>query len=85
MDDYAASSSAVRAFFNERNHQAGDPAKLAAARGMLASVEHPPLRWAAGSDAVEVIAGKAAALKEGLERWRELSVSTAIVPETALV
>jgi hypothetical protein len=50
----------------------------------LASVEDPPLRWAAGSDAVEVIAGKAAALKEELERWRELSVSTNIVPQEAM-
>ena len=86
VEDYAARSSALRADWNERNHQqAGDPAKLAEAVVMLASLEHPPLRWAAGSDAVEVIAGKAAALTENLERWRELSVSTDIVPQAARV
>jgi NAD(P)-dependent dehydrogenase (short-subunit alcohol dehydrogenase family) len=85
IEDYAATSSAIREFFNGRNHQqAGDPAKLAVAMVRLASEERPPLRFTAGSDAVEMLGGKIAALQEELNRWRKLSVSTDIVPEAAV-
>ncbi len=85
IGDYAASSSATRASYDDHNHrQAGDPAKLGAAPVTLVSEERPPLRYAAGSDAVEMITGKATALRDELERWRELSVSTDGALEAAM-
>jgi NAD(P)-dependent dehydrogenase (short-subunit alcohol dehydrogenase family) len=82
VDDYDTSSDAVRKFFEGRNHQqAGDPAKLAAALVTLASVEKPPLRWVAGSDAVESIEGKVSSLIGEMDQWRELSLSTDLVTE----
>jgi hypothetical protein len=84
VEDYAESSASTRAFYDDRNHQqAGDPAKLGTALVTLASEERPPIRYAAGSDAVGFIADKATALREELERWLELSVSTDLVPEAA--
>jgi NAD(P)-dependent dehydrogenase (short-subunit alcohol dehydrogenase family) len=75
--DYAASSQATRAGYDERNHrQAGDPAKLAAALVMLAGEAEPPLRYAAGSDSAGWILEKTVAMGRELERWWELSVST---------
>ncbi|WP_210405874.1 hypothetical protein [Micromonospora sp. MH33] len=35
--------------------QGGDPAKLAAARVQLVGSAEPPVRWAAGSDAVAAL------------------------------
>ena len=85
VDDYATTSDSVRSFFEGRNHQqAGDPTKLAAALVTLASVEHPPVRWAAGSDAVESIEEKIGSLIGELDQWRELSLSTDLVAEAAV-
>jgi NAD(P)-dependent dehydrogenase (short-subunit alcohol dehydrogenase family) len=85
IEDYAASSSAIREFFDQRNHQqAGDPAKLATAMVRLAYEEHPPLRFTVGSDAVEMFRDKIASLQEELTRWQDLSVSTDIEPQAAV-
>jgi hypothetical protein len=66
-----------RAVCEAHNHQqAGDPAKLRAALVTLTSTEQPPLRSAAGSDAVKGIIGKLTAMRREIEQWRELSVST---------
>ena len=75
--DYAEATSAQKAFFDARNHQqAGDPAKLAAAVVQLAGMAEPPLRFAAGSDAVEGISAALAGRVQEVQRWRVLSVST---------
>ena len=75
--DYAEAASAQRAFFDARNHQqAGDPAKLGTVIVQLAGMAEPPLRLAAGSDAVEGISASLAGRQRELERWRALSVST---------
>jgi len=75
--DYAELSATLRSGYAARNHQqAGDPAKLAAAIVDLAGREKPPLRFAAGSDAVAIIGAKIDSLKAELEAWRDLSVST---------
>src|SRR5262249_18080017 len=77
IDDYARSSAELRANFDAHSHrQAGDPAKLAAALVILAGENQPPLRFPAGSDAVEWILGKLAAMRGEIDRGRELSVST---------
>ena len=75
--DYAEAAAAQKAFFDGRNHrQAGDPARLAAAIVQLAGMAEPPLRLAAGSDAVQGIGAALAARAAEVERWRALSVST---------
>jgi len=81
--DYAEAAAAQRAFFDQRNHrQAGDPDKLAAVLVQLAHQAEqarqaePPLRFAAGSDAVEAIGATLAERQREIERWRALSVST---------
>jgi hypothetical protein len=53
--------------------QGGDPANLASALVQLASQEEPPLRWAAGADAVEVVENKAKDLLAQADAYRELS------------
>ena len=78
--DYAEATAAFRAFTDTMSgKQAGDPRKLAAAIVELAGTPQPPLHFAAGTDAVEVIAGKLAAAQADLEAWRELSTSLAFV------
>nr|WP_315190473.1 SDR family NAD(P)-dependent oxidoreductase [uncultured Albidiferax sp.] len=75
--DYAAQSAQVAEGFGARNHQQpGDPARLAAVLLQLAAHPQPPLRLAAGSDAVETIGAKIDALRGELEAWRGVSVAT---------
>ncbi len=75
--DYAEASKAIHEGYAARNHQqAGDPAKLAAVTVRLANEPNPPLRFAAGSDAVEVVTAKIARLQGDLDAWRSVSVST---------
>jgi NAD(P)-dependent dehydrogenase (short-subunit alcohol dehydrogenase family) len=75
--DYAAQSALISAGFGARNHlQPGDPARLAAVLLQLAAHPKPPLRFAAGSDAVEIIGAKIEVLRGELEAWQVLSVTT---------
>jgi hypothetical protein len=55
--------------------QGGDPAKLATALIQLASQDEPPLRWAAGADAVKELERKAQLLLAQADAYRELSSS----------
>ena len=54
-------------------HQAGDPAKLAAALVTLAVDENPPQRWVAGADAVATVEHKAKDLLAQVDAHRQLS------------
>ncbi|MBC8072966.1 MAG: SDR family NAD(P)-dependent oxidoreductase, partial [Deltaproteobacteria bacterium] len=77
VEGYGEHSAAMRRVYEEKNHaQDGDAAKLAVALVQLADAKQPPLRWAAGSDAVAFIAGKLETARGELEQWRALSVST---------
>jgi len=77
VEGYGETAAAMRRVYEEKNHaQQGDAAKLGAALVMLANAEQPPLRWAAGSDAVAAITGKLGTARGELEQWRTLSVST---------
>ena len=77
LPDYAELSGRLRAFYAQRNgQQAGDPGKLAAALVRLAGEAAPPLRYAAGSDAVAITETKLESVRAELEKWRPLSVST---------
>jgi NAD(P)-dependent dehydrogenase (short-subunit alcohol dehydrogenase family) len=57
--------------------QGGDPAKLANALVELAALEEPPMRFAAGADAVATFEQKANQLLAQAEAHRELSTSLA--------
>jgi NAD(P)-dependent dehydrogenase (short-subunit alcohol dehydrogenase family) len=75
--DYAAQSAEIRASYGAYNHQQpGDPARLAATLLQLADHPTPPLRFAAGSDAVAVVTAKVEALRAELQTWQALSVTT---------
>jgi NAD(P)-dependent dehydrogenase (short-subunit alcohol dehydrogenase family) len=76
IEDYADRSAAtVEAWQSMDGKQSGDPAKLAAALVRLASLEEPPVRFAAGADAVELFETKARTLLEQADAHRELSSS----------
>ena len=77
ITDYAEASAALKAFYDGRSHnQAGDPAKLGQALVALAATPTPPVRWAAGTDAIGMVQGKIDSLQAELDAWRDLSAST---------
>lgn len=57
--------------------QGGDPAKLAAAIVKLAALDEPPVRFAAGADAIQTFEAKARTLLEQANAHRALSSSLA--------
>jgi NAD(P)-dependent dehydrogenase (short-subunit alcohol dehydrogenase family) len=57
--------------------QGGDPAKLAVALVQLAELDEPPLRFAAGADAVGVFEARAKELQVQADAHRELSSNLA--------
>jgi NAD(P)-dependent dehydrogenase (short-subunit alcohol dehydrogenase family) len=78
IDDYAERTRQTVANWNAMNGlQGGDPAKLADALVKLASQDEPPLRFAAGADAVGTFEQKAQTLLAQADAHRELSSSLA--------
>jgi hypothetical protein len=78
IDDYAERTEQTVTAWNGMNgQQGGDPAKLAAALVQLVSQDEPPLRWAAGADAIGVLEQKARDLLSQAGAHRELSSSLA--------
>ena len=78
IEDYAEKTrQTVTAWSGMNGLQGGDPAKLAKALVQLASQDEPPLRWAAGADAVEDLEQKAQRLLAQAAAYRELSSSLA--------
>ena len=76
IDDYAEKTrQTVTAWRGMNGLQGGDPAKLARALIQLASQEEPPLRWAAGADAIGTFEQKARELIAQAEAYRKLSSS----------
>jgi len=76
IDDYADKTRAtVTAWKGMNGKQPGDPAKLAKALIHLASNAQPPLRWAAGADAIAAVEEKAKLLLAQANAHRELSSS----------
>jgi hypothetical protein len=76
IDDYAERTRQTVTAWNGMNgQQGGDPAKLARALVQLADSDEPPLRWAAGADAVGDFEQKANALLAQADAHRELSSS----------
>jgi NAD(P)-dependent dehydrogenase (short-subunit alcohol dehydrogenase family) len=74
--DYASLSKQLRDYYEQRSHQqSGDPARLAAAFLELAADPNPPQRFAAGSDALEVVDKRLAQLQQDRQAWAALSSS----------
>jgi NAD(P)-dependent dehydrogenase (short-subunit alcohol dehydrogenase family) len=78
IEDYAGRArQTIEAWQGMDGKQAGDPAKLAAALVELAALEEPPVRFAAGADAVATFEQKANELLAQADAHRELSTSLA--------
>jgi len=74
IKDYAErTEQTVTAWKGRNGLQGGDPAKLADALVLLAELDEPPLRFAAGTDAVGVFETRAKELLDQAEAHRELS------------
>jgi len=74
IDDYAERTrQTVTAWSGMNGRQGGDPAKLASALIQLAGQDEPPLRFAAGADAVAAVEQKAQTLLAQAGAYRELS------------
>ena len=74
IEDYAErTQQTVTAWKRMNGQQGGDPAKLANALVQLASQEEPPLRFAAGADAIATVEQKARNLLAQADAYRELS------------
>ena len=65
----------VTAWNSMTGKQGGDPAKLATALIHLIGLDQPPVRWAAGADAVSLLEQKAQTLLQQADAYRELSSS----------
>lgn len=77
IGDYKAYSGQMQGGFQAHSHQQlGDPAKLGLCLVELAASDNPPLRFAAGSDAVQMVSDKLGQLGAELDAWRSLSEST---------
>src|SRR4051794_11473249 len=74
IDDYIERTKQTVTAWNGMNgQQGGDPAKLAAALVRLVGSDEPPLRWAAGADAVAALDDKAQTLIKQADAHRQLS------------
>lgn len=79
IEDYAQRTrQTVAAWRSMDGQQGGDPAKLADALIQLAELDEPPLRFAAGADAVGVFEARAKELLAQADAHRGLSSSLAI-------
>jgi NAD(P)-dependent dehydrogenase (short-subunit alcohol dehydrogenase family) len=78
IHDYAEKTrQTVTAWKGMNGLQGGDPAKLAKALIHLIGQDEPPLRWAAGADAIGTLEQKARRLLAQADAHRELSSSLA--------
>jgi NAD(P)-dependent dehydrogenase (short-subunit alcohol dehydrogenase family) len=78
IDDYAErTAQTIEAWKGMDGKQGGDPAKLAAALVKLTGLDEPPIRFAAGADAVATFEQKAAELLAQANAHRDLSSSLA--------
>ncbi|MGM7778775.1 SDR family oxidoreductase [Arthrobacter sp. KNU-44] len=78
IEDYAQrTEQTVTSWKSMNGLQGGDPAKLADALIQLAELEQPPLRFAAGADAVGLFDSRAKELQDQANAHRELSSNLA--------
>ncbi|ACM25324.1 oxidoreductase [Agrobacterium rhizogenes] len=75
--DYDALFDPIRKAREEKNgNQAGDPQKAAAAILALVASDNPPVHLLLGTDALNLVRGKIAALSEEITAWENLTRST---------
>jgi len=78
IDDYRERRLQQMQFWKGYNgKQSGDPAKLANALITISNLEHPPLRFIAGADAIGTAEQVAKVLQQQIDAYRELSTSLA--------
>jgi NAD(P)-dependent dehydrogenase (short-subunit alcohol dehydrogenase family) len=78
IDDYIERTKQTVAMWSGMNGlQGGDPAKLASALIQLVGSEEPPVRWAAGADAITALEQKAKTLLDQADAHRDLSSALA--------
>jgi NAD(P)-dependent dehydrogenase (short-subunit alcohol dehydrogenase family) len=78
IGDYIERTKQTVTAWNAMNgQQGGDPAKLATALVQIVTSDEPPLRWAAGADAVAAFENKAQTLIKQADAYRKLSSSLA--------
>ena len=78
IDDYTEQTREIVAAWKSMDgKQGGDPAKLAEALVKLVALREPPIRFAAGADAVQTFEAKANTLLAQAQAHRELSTSLA--------
>lgn len=77
IPDYAPTVGKVRQAAAANNHgQLNDPVKGAAAIYAAVTAAHPPSRFQVGPDAVAVVEGKLAHVREELDEWRATASAT---------
>lgn len=78
IDDYDETSGKVLAWATGMDgQQPGDPDKASVAMIQVVESDNPPLRLLLGEDAVTLMENKLRSLKEELETWKAVSLSTA--------
>lgn len=78
VDDYRDFAAARRRSLEASNHQqTGDPEKFGDMVVALAKTAEPPVRIAAGADALAMFAKRADELNQSATTWRDLAESTA--------
>jgi NAD(P)-dependent dehydrogenase (short-subunit alcohol dehydrogenase family) len=76
IDDYADYAARRKAELDAANHrQAGDPVRLGRAIVGLTRAAHPPVRFAAGREAYDVLLERAGQLEAQAHAWADLSLS----------
>jgi NAD(P)-dependent dehydrogenase (short-subunit alcohol dehydrogenase family) len=79
IDDYAERTAATRPAWEAMSgQQTNDPAKFAKALITVVGEDEPPLRWAAGADALAAVEQKAQELLAQVDAYRDLSSSLAV-------
>jgi NAD(P)-dependent dehydrogenase (short-subunit alcohol dehydrogenase family) len=77
ISDYDDRRAQLRAAYVDRGGlQPGDPAKLANALVQLANEPQPPMRFLAGTIAVQAAEEKLAGMRAEIDPWRQLSIGT---------
>jgi len=77
VEGYEKATEDFNSYISNMNHkQLGDPTKMGLALIELSESNAAPVRFAAGSDAYQVVTGKIATLTADSSEWKHLSVST---------
>jgi NAD(P)-dependent dehydrogenase (short-subunit alcohol dehydrogenase family) len=77
IEDYAPTAGAVRKAMADLNHaQPGDPVKAARAVVDIAQAPEPPLRLQLGADTLHAYEAKLRAVREEMDAWRHVALST---------